>query len=112
MRAAPIWIGALAAAERGFNVWRNTSAFDRSRVLRRAAVLLRDRSEDIARLMTLEQGKTLVEARQEVERAAETSEWMAGEAQRIYGRTIPARAPNVTQLVVKDPVGIVAAFTP
>jgi succinate-semialdehyde dehydrogenase/glutarate-semialdehyde dehydrogenase len=103
---------ALTAAERGFNVWKNTSAFDRARVLRRAAVLLRDRSEDIARLMTLEQGKTLVEARQEVERAAETSEWMAGEAQRIYGRTIPARAPNVTQRVVKDPVGIVAAFTP
>ena len=103
---------ALAAAERGFDAWKRTAPFDRAKVLRKAATLLRDRSEEIARLMTLEQGKILVEAKQEVERAAETSEWMAGETQRIYGRTIPGRAANVTQLVVKDPVGIVAAFTP
>jgi succinate-semialdehyde dehydrogenase / glutarate-semialdehyde dehydrogenase len=103
---------ALAAAERGFDAWKRTAALDRAKVLRKAAALLRDRCEEIAQLMTLEQGKTLVEARQEVERAAETSDWMAGETQRIYGRIIPSRAANVTQLVVKDPVGIVAAFTP
>jgi succinate-semialdehyde dehydrogenase/glutarate-semialdehyde dehydrogenase len=103
---------ALAAAGRGFDAWKRTPPFDRAKVLRKAATLLRDRSEEIARLMTLEQGKILAEAKQEVERAAETSEWMAGETQRIYGRTIASRAANVTQLVVKDPVGIVAAFTP
>lgn len=103
---------ALAAAERGFEEWKRAPAFERAKVLRKAATLLRERSEEIARLMTLEQGKVLVEARQEIERAAETSEWMAGETQRIYGRIIPARAANITQWVVKDPVGLVAAFTP
>lgn len=103
---------ALAAAERGFETWKRTSALDRANVFRKAAALLRARSEHIAMFMTREQGKTLLESRQEVERGAETIEWMAGEIQRIYGRTIPARAPNVTQLVVKEPVGIVVAFTP
>ncbi len=103
---------ALAAAERGFEEWKRVSAFERAKVLRKAAQLLRERGEEIARLMTLEQGKVLLEARQEVERAAETSEWMAGETQRVYGRLIPPRAANVTQWVVKDPVGPVAAFTP
>lgn len=103
---------ALAAAERGFEEWKRVPTLERAKVLRKAATLLRERSEEIARLMTLEQGKVLVEARQEIERAAETSEWMAGETQRIYGRIIPARAANITQWVVKDPVGLVAAFTP
>src|SRR6202046_1898266 len=104
--------GALAAAGRGFERWRHTSGFERSRVLRRTALLLRERSEEIARLMTLEQGKVIAESRQEVERGAETCEWMAGEAQRIYGRTSGGRAGNVPQTVVKEPIGIVAAFTP
>ena len=63
---------ALAAAERGFERWRHTSGFERSRILRRTATLLRERSEEIARLMTLEQGKVIAESRQEVERGAET----------------------------------------
>ena len=62
--------------------------------------------------MTLEQGKPMAEARGEIERGAEMCDWMAGETQRIYGRLIPARTANVTQMVVKEPVGIVAAFTP
>jgi succinate-semialdehyde dehydrogenase / glutarate-semialdehyde dehydrogenase len=103
---------ALAAAERGLEQWRRTSGFERGRVLRRAAALLRERGEHIARLMTLEQGKVIAESRQEVERGAETCEWMAGESQRIYGRTVGGRAGNVSQLVVKEPIGIVAAFTP
>jgi succinate-semialdehyde dehydrogenase/glutarate-semialdehyde dehydrogenase len=103
---------ALAAAERGFTLWRRSSGFERARILRQAAVLLRERSEPIARLMTLEQGKVILESRQELERAAETCDWMAGEAQRIYGRTIGARAGNVSQRVVKEPIGVVAAFTP
>jgi succinate-semialdehyde dehydrogenase/glutarate-semialdehyde dehydrogenase len=103
---------ALAAAERGFDHWRHASPFERARILRRAGGLLRERREPIARLLTLEQGKVIAESRQELERAAETCDWLAGEAQRIYGRTIGARAGNVSQLVVKDPIGIVAAFTP
>jgi succinate-semialdehyde dehydrogenase/glutarate-semialdehyde dehydrogenase len=103
---------ALAAAERGFALWRHTSAFERARILRRTAALLRERSELVSRLMTLEQGKVIAESRQEVERGAETCEWMAGEAQRIYGRTIGGRAANVSQTVIKEPIGIVAAFTP
>jgi len=103
---------AVAASVRGFAVWRGKSAFERANTMRKAAALLRERSELIATLMTLEQGKGLAESLGEVERGAEAIDWMAGEAQRIYGRTIPARAGNVTQIIVKDPIGIVAAFTP
>jgi succinate-semialdehyde dehydrogenase/glutarate-semialdehyde dehydrogenase len=103
---------ALAAAERGLAVWRRSSGFERARVLRRAGALLRERVEAIAELMTLEQGKVIAESRQEIERGAESCDWMAGEAQRIYGRTIGSRAANVTQQVVKEPIGVVAAFTP
>ena len=103
---------ALAAAEIGLATWGATNVIERARVLHRAAALLRERAEVIATLMVLEQGKTLAEAKGEVERAAEASDWMAGEAQRIYGRTIPPRAANITQIVVKDPIGVVAAFTP
>jgi len=103
---------AVAAAERGFALWRRSSGFERARIFRRAAALLRERSEHIAQLMTLEQGKVIAESRGEIERGAESCEWMAGEAQRIYGRTIGSRTPNVVQQVIKEPIGIVAAFTP
>ncbi|MHA6623532.1 NAD-dependent succinate-semialdehyde dehydrogenase [Pseudonocardia sp. DLS-67] len=103
---------ALAAADRGFRVWREVSAFDRAALLRRAGGLIRERADDIAVLLTLEQGKSLVEARIETLLAADVLDWFAGEAQRTYGRLIPARAPRVLQMVVKEPVGAVAAFTP
>ncbi len=103
---------ALGAASHGLSVWRQTAPLQRARVLAGAATLLRERIDHIARLMTLEQGKPLVEARGEIERGAEMCDWMAGETQRIYGRLIPARIAGVTQMVVKEPVGIVAAFTP
>jgi succinate-semialdehyde dehydrogenase / glutarate-semialdehyde dehydrogenase len=103
---------ALAAAERGFAEWSARSAFDRAAILRQAAALLRERSGDVARLMTLEQGKPLAEARMEIGRGAEVIDWLAGEAQRVYDRVIPARAPNVTQTAVKQPVGPVAGFAP
>ncbi|WP_102225314.1 NAD-dependent succinate-semialdehyde dehydrogenase [Acidimangrovimonas sediminis] len=103
---------ALAAAERGFALWRATSAFERARTLRRAADLLRERAPEIARVMTLEQGKPLAEATGETRAGADIIEWFAGEAQRAYGRVIPARAPNVTQLSLREPVGPVACFTP
>lgn len=103
---------ALAAAEKGFAAWRKVSALERSRILRQAAANLRTRIEDIASLMTREQGKPLAESRAEVFAAAETFDWFAEEARRTYGRIVPARAENVLNLVIKQPVGPVAAFTP
>ena len=103
---------ALKAAARGFQTWRAVSAFDRSKVMRKAADLLRERVDAVARLMTMEQGKPLVEARMEVMAAADITDWLAEEARRAYGRVIPSRAVGVTQLVIKEPVGPVAAFTP
>jgi succinate-semialdehyde dehydrogenase / glutarate-semialdehyde dehydrogenase len=103
---------ALAAAVRGFSTWRQAPPLARAKVLTGAARLLRERMERITTLLSLEQGKPLAEARGELERVAEMCDWMSGETQRIYGRVIPARTANVTQMVVKEPVGIVAAFTP
>lgn len=103
---------ALAAAARGFAAWRKVSAFDRAKVMRKAATLMRERAEDIARLMVLEQGKPLFEARLETNAAADIIDWFAEEARRTYGRVVPARADGIVQLVVKEPVGPVAAFTP
>lgn len=103
---------AVAAAAKGFEVWRNTSVFERSKIMRRAADLLRERAADIAQLMTLEQGKPLAEAKGETLAAADTIDWFAEEARRTYGRVVPSRAPGVYQLVIKEPVGPVAAFTP
>ncbi|SIQ51794.1 NAD-dependent succinate-semialdehyde dehydrogenase [Bosea sp. TND4EK4] len=103
---------ALAAAAKGFKLWRDVGAFDRSKLMRKAAGILRERAEQVAYLMTREQGKPLVEARLETLGAADTIEWFAEEARRGYGRIVPARATNVTQLVIHEPVGPVAAFTP
>ncbi len=100
------------AANRGFEVWRKISAFDRYKMMRKAAQLLRDRVETLAQLMTLEQGKPLAEARMEVMAGADTIDWFAEEGRRAYGRVIPARQMDVYQLVIKEPVGPVAAFTP
>lgn len=103
---------ALSAAEMGFEAWRRTPAIERSRILRKAADLLRVRLDDIAALMTAEQGKPLAEARAETKAAIETIEWFAEEARRTYGRVVPARGEGILQLVIKEPVGVVAAFTP
>ena len=103
---------ALAAAEKGFAIWKKVSAYDRSKLMRKAADLVRARADDIARLMTLEQGKPLGEAKVEVMSAADIIDWFAEEARRAYGRVVPARAEGIYQLVVKEPVGPVAAFTP
>ncbi len=103
---------ALEAADKGFRAWRKVSAFDRSKLMRKAATLLRDRADTIAPLLTLEQGKPLAEAKGEVLAGADVIDWFAEEARRAYGRVIPARAEGIYQLVVKEPVGPVAAFTP
>ncbi|MGF6781708.1 NAD-dependent succinate-semialdehyde dehydrogenase [Paraburkholderia sp. GAS334] len=103
---------ALAAAQTGFEVWRDTPAFERSKVMRSAAGLLRERQEAIASVITQEQGKPLAEAKVEVTLAAGIIEWFAEEGFRAYGRVVPSRDIRAQQLVVKDPVGPVAAFTP
>src|SRR5271168_2304903 len=103
---------ALQAADKGFKLWRKVSAFDRSKVMRKAANLLRDRADAIAPLLTMEQGKPLPEAKGEVLAGADVIDWFAEEARRAYGRVIPARAEGIYQLVIKEPVGPVAAFTP
>jgi succinate-semialdehyde dehydrogenase / glutarate-semialdehyde dehydrogenase len=88
------------------------SAFDRYKIMRKAADILRSRADAIARLMTLEQGKPLAEAKMETLAGADLIDWFAEEGRRAYGRIVPPRAENVTQMVVKEPVGPVAAFTP
>lgn len=103
---------ALAAAAKGFDVWRETPAFDRYKLMRKAATLLRSRVDDIAWLMTREQGKPLAQSVAEVSNAAEVIDWFAEEARRTYGQVIPARADGVRQITLKVPVGPVAAFTP
>ncbi|ABM31956.1 NAD-dependent succinate-semialdehyde dehydrogenase [Paracidovorax citrulli] len=104
---------ALEAAQKGFEVWRDIPAVERARTMRRAAALMRERAEAIARILTQEQGKPLAEAKIEAMAAADIIEWFADEGQRIYGRIVPARGSlAVRQLVLKDPVGPVAAFTP
>ena len=103
---------ALEAAEKGFRVWRDVSPFDRAKVMRKAAQLIRERADKIAEIMTQEQGKVLAEAKMETMTAADVIEWFAEEGRRAYGRLIPARLPGVYQMVIKEPVGPVAAFTP
>jgi len=103
---------ALAAAQKGFEVWRDMPAIERAKTMRRAAVLMRERADSIATIMTQEQGKPRAEARMEALAAADIIEWFADEGMRVYGRIVPSRSLAVRQLVVKDPVGVVAAFTP
>jgi succinate-semialdehyde dehydrogenase / glutarate-semialdehyde dehydrogenase len=104
---------ALAAAQKGFEVWRDMAAAERAKIMRKAASLIRERAAEIAPLLTQEQGKPLAEAKGETMAAAELIEWFADEGQRVYGRLVPSRGkPELRQMVIKDPVGPVAAFTP
>ncbi len=104
---------ALVAVERGFEIWRDFTPAKRSVIMRRAAALMRERADEIARVMTQEQGKPLIEARGETMAAADIIEWFAEEGFRVYGRLVPHRSDiTVRQMVIKDPVGPVAAFTP
>lgn len=103
---------ALAAADKGFKAWKKVSAFDRYKILRKAGEIIRSRADEIGKIMTLEQGKPFLEAKMETMLAGDIMDWFAEEARRAYGRVIPPRAEGVYQLVVKEPVGPVAAFTP
>jgi succinate-semialdehyde dehydrogenase / glutarate-semialdehyde dehydrogenase len=102
---------ALAAAEAGLRIWRRTSPAKRAQVILRAAQLLRERTEEMATAMTLEQGKPIGQSRLEVQRACDIIEWDANEGRRLYGRVIPAE-PGLRQIVLREPIGVVAAFSP
>ncbi len=103
---------ALAAADKGFKQWKKVSAYDRYKIMRKAGDLIRQRLDGIATIMSMEQGKPFIEAKGETALAADIIDWMAEEGRRTYGRLVPARADNVYQMVFKEPVGPVAAFTP
>ncbi len=103
---------AVAAAQKGFHAWRKVSPFERSKIMRKAGDILRSRADAIGKMLTQEEGKTLVESKGEVMAAADIIDWFAEESKRTYGRVIPARSEGVYQLVVKEPVGPVAGFTP
>ncbi len=103
---------ALKAAERGFAVWRAVPPRERGKIIKRAADLLRSRSEEIARVATIEAGKIIHETRIELIMSAEIFEWYAEEGRRAYGRVIPQRAPGTRMTVRKEPVGPVAALAP
>lgn len=103
---------ALAAAQTGWRTWRDVDATSRSRVLAEAGRILEQRSEELARLLTAEQGKPLAESRNEVGGAIDQFDWFAGEARRIYGRVVPASDPSQRLTVLREPIGPVAAFTP
>src|SRR5947207_5451395 len=104
---------ALAAAQKGFETWRDLPAIERNKIMRKAAALMRERAGDIGAILTQEQGKPLVEAKGEATAAADIIEWFADEGLRVYGRIVPSRGNLAArQMVLKDPVGPVAAFTP
>jgi succinate-semialdehyde dehydrogenase/glutarate-semialdehyde dehydrogenase len=103
---------AIEAAHRAFAGWRARSADERARVLRRWYDLMLTHQEDLAQLMTAEQGKPLAESRGEIGYAASFIEWFAEEARRIYGETIPSPWPDARIVVTREPVGVCAAITP
>src|SRR6204780_4394962 len=103
---------ALEAAGKGFAVWRATSAYDRCKILHKAADLMRERFDAISKIMVLEQGKTYPEARAEIITSADIIDWYAEEGRRSYGRIVPGRGKGIRQLVIQEPIGVVAAFTP
>jgi succinate-semialdehyde dehydrogenase/glutarate-semialdehyde dehydrogenase len=103
---------ALAAADKAFKTWSKTTAYDRSNFLRKAANLLRERADHVARVQTQEQGKPFPESRIEVMTSADIIDWYAEEGRRAYGRIVPGRMKGIRQIVVQEPVGVAAAFTP
>src|SRR5579871_3502951 len=104
--------GTIEAAHRAFPAWAKRSAKERAQALRRWFDLMMQNQEDLARLLTLEQGKPLSEARGEVVYAASFLEWFGEEAKRVYGDTIPGHQTDKRIVVLKQPIGVVACITP
>ncbi len=103
---------ALDAADRAWKTWRETDAWTRSATVRRVAELLRERTDAIAEVITEEQGKTLGESRAETLATADQFDWYADEARRIYGRVVDAHSRAHRIMVLRQPIGPVAAFSP
>jgi succinate-semialdehyde dehydrogenase/glutarate-semialdehyde dehydrogenase len=103
---------AIAAAERAWPQWRKHTAKERGAIMLRWFRLLHEHADDLARLMTAEQGKPLPEAKGEVAYGASFLEWFAEEARRVYGEAIPSTDPNKRFLVIRQPIGVCAAITP
>jgi len=103
---------AIAAAEQAQKIWRNVLAKERSDILRRWHDLMIENQEDLARIMTLEQGKPLAEARGEILYSASFLDWFASEARRVSGETIPQHQPDKRIVVIKQPIGVCVAITP
>jgi succinate-semialdehyde dehydrogenase/glutarate-semialdehyde dehydrogenase len=103
---------AIDAAAAALEEWKGLPAIQRARILRRSADVVRERSDEIAAVMTAEQGKPLAEAKGEVEYAASFLEWFGGEAERVYGQVVPPMSSANRVLVLRQPVGVAAAITP
>ncbi len=103
---------AIEAAARAFPAWRALSVYERAKVLKKTAELMRERADQIARTLTLEQGKPVAEARMEVLHTADTFEWFAEEGKRAYGRIIPPTNVAKRYYAIKHPVGVVGTITP
>jgi succinate-semialdehyde dehydrogenase/glutarate-semialdehyde dehydrogenase len=103
---------AIAAAEQAFPAWRNKTAAERGQILYRWYQLMMEHQQDLGRIMTMEQGKPLPEAKGEIAYGASFIQWFAEEARRAYGDTIPGAKPGQHIVVIKQPVGVSAAITP
>lgn len=103
---------AIDAAARAFPAWRASSVYDRAKILKKTAELMRERADRIARTLTQEQGKPLLEAKTEVLHSADTFEWFAEEGKRAYGRIIPPSNVGKRHYVINHPVGVVGTITP
>src|SRR5438128_11913910 len=103
---------ALEAAGRAMQSWMKLTAYDRAKVLKKTAELMRERLDAIARTLTMEQGKPLRESQAEIRHSADTFEWFAEEGKRAYGQVIPQGQPGKRHLTLKHPVGVVGAISP
>jgi succinate-semialdehyde dehydrogenase/glutarate-semialdehyde dehydrogenase len=103
---------AIEAAARAMPAWMKLPSWDRSKILKKTADLMRERIDAIARTLTMEQGKPLLEAKAEINHSADTFEWFAEEGKRAYGQVIPHSQPSKRHLTFKHPVGVVAAISP
>jgi len=103
---------ALKSAQKGFEIWKKTSPWERSEMIRKIADHIRKKSKVLSKWMTLETGKTLTEAEAEVKASADIFEWNAEETKRIYGQTVQSRFANTKIQIIYQPVGVVAALSP
>ena len=103
---------AIEAAHAGFQIWKNYSATERGKILRKWYELQMENIEDLAKILTIEQGKPLAEAKGEIRYGASFVEWFAEEARRVYGDVIPGHGRDKRITVIKQPIGVVAAITP